>query len=223
MTYYQFQERDTKKLPIGKIVCLGRTYQEHAAEMHAPVTQEPLLFLKPESSVIFTGGSIIIPKRSRCLHHEVELGLVIGRKASCIPKEQAFNYIYGYLVGLDITARDLQSVAKNNGWPWTIAKSFDTFTPISTVVKKEKISNVYHLDLELKVNGVIKQKAMIQDMIYSLEYIVAFVSEIMTLKPGDLILTGTPCGVGEIQTGDILEARLGTYCTLVVDVRQKKN
>ncbi len=221
MTFYRIDDDDTK-LSIGKIICFGRTYPEHAAEMSASVTPEPLLFLKPESAVIFTGDSIVIPPRSQCLHHEVELGVVIGKKGWYISQEQAFDYVYGYLVGLDITARDLQSVAKKNGWPWTIAKGFDTFAPISSVVKKEKVPDVYMLNLELKVNGIVKQKAVIKDMIYSLEQIISYVSEIMTLKRGDLLLTGTPDGVDEIREGDVLEARLGAYCMLQVSVKKEK-
>lgn len=204
MTYYHFQD-DSNRFAIGKIICLARTYPEHAQEMHAAVTENPLLFLKPESSVIFNHGTIVIPNMSHCLHHEVELGVIIGKKGRYISQKNSLDYVVGYCVALDITARDLQSEAKKNGWPWAIAKGFDTFAPLSDVVRKEKVLDPQNLDLELQVNGIIKQKSNTHSMVFSLEHIISFISDIMTLKRGDLILTGTPEGVGEIKEGDVLE------------------
>jgi acylpyruvate hydrolase len=129
--------------------------------------------------------------------------------------------VLGYLVALDITARDIQAVAKKNGWPWAIAKGFDTFAPISDAVIKEKVPDPLNLDLMLRINGVVKQRANTNQMIYSIERIVSFISEIMTLEPGDLILTGTPEGVGEIKEGDVLEAQLDRLCSLTVDVKHE--
>jgi 2-keto-4-pentenoate hydratase/2-oxohepta-3-ene-1,7-dioic acid hydratase in catechol pathway len=220
MIHYRF-ENYTKTVRIGKIICLARTYKEHAREMNTIVTEDPLLFLKPASSVIFNHQTIIIPHMSKCLHHEVELGIIIGKNGKHIHKEKALQHVLGYLVALDITARDIQSVAKKNGWPWAIAKGFDTFTPISDVVLKQKVSDPQNLDLELKINGAIKQRENTNQMIYSMERIISFISEIMTLERGDLILTGTPGGVGEIKEGDVLEARLGSLCSLTVDVKRE--
>ena len=208
----------TQRLTVGKIIGLARTYKAHAEDMHALVTEEPLLFLKPESAVIFSGGSIVIPRNSHCLHHEVELGVVISKDGSHIPEANARDYVLGYLVALDITARDLQAEAKKQGWPWAIAKGFDTFAPISDVVLARKILDPMNLELSLRVNGQLRQKANTSLLLYSLDHIVSFVSEIMTLREGDLIMTGTPQGVGEIKAGDILDARLEGYCTLHVDV-----
>ena len=221
MTNYVFQNYD-EKVSIGKIICLARTYRKHAQEMNTSVTDDPLLFLKPESSVIFNNESIIIPKMSSCLHHEVELGVVIGKKGKHITQNSAMSHVLGYVIALDITARDIQSVAKKNGWPWSIAKGFDTFSPISDVVLKKVVSNPLDLDLELKVNGVVKQRSNTKFMIFSIERIIEFISEVMTLKRGDLILTGTPEGVGEIVEGDVIEANLGTICSLKVDVKKEK-
>jgi 2-keto-4-pentenoate hydratase/2-oxohepta-3-ene-1,7-dioic acid hydratase in catechol pathway len=218
MTYYRFQNY-AKTVRIGKIICLARTYKEHAREMNTIVTEDPLLFLKPASSVIFNHQTIIIPHMSKCLHHEVELGVIIGKKGKQINEEKAFQNVLGYLVALDITARDIQSIAKKSGWPWAIAKGFDTFTPLSNVVIKKRVIDPQNLDLELKINGVVKQKANTNQMIYSIERIISFISKIMTLERGDLILTGTPEGVGEIKDGDVLEARLGSLCSLTVDVK----
>jgi 2-keto-4-pentenoate hydratase/2-oxohepta-3-ene-1,7-dioic acid hydratase in catechol pathway len=220
MVSYRFQDLK-QTIPIGKIICLARTYKEHAREMNAVVTEDPLLFLKPSTSIIYNHGTIIIPRRSHCLHHEVEMGVILGKKGKNIREENAMNHVLGYLVALDITARDIQSGAKKNGWPWTIAKGFDTFAPISDAVGKTKVPNPLNLDLSLTINGVLKQHANTNEMIYSLERIISFISEVMTLEKGDLILTGTPEGVGEIQEGDVLEAHLGSLCSLTVDVKRE--
>jgi 2-keto-4-pentenoate hydratase/2-oxohepta-3-ene-1,7-dioic acid hydratase in catechol pathway len=219
MTNYIFKDKSRKKVAICKLVCLARSYRKHAEEMHTTVTEDPLLFLKPASSVIFNGESVIIPIMSKCLHHEVELGIVIGKKCRNVSQKNALNYVLGYLVCLDITARDIQDKAKKNSWPWAIAKSFDTFAPISDVVLKDKIPNPNNLDLSLKVSGKIRQNSNTKYMIYSVERIIEFISGIMTLEEGDLIMTGTPEGVGEIVAGDVLEANLGDFCFLKVDVR----
>ncbi|MFA5103187.1 MAG: fumarylacetoacetate hydrolase family protein [Candidatus Thermoplasmatota archaeon] len=220
MVYYHFQGTEPQ-VRIGKIICLARTYKEHAREMNAVVTEDPLLFLKPTSTVIFNHGTIVIPKRSQCLHHEVELGVIIGKKGKYIKEKDAMSHVLGYLVALDITARDIQAEAKKNGWPWAIAKGFDTFAPLSDAVKKEKVPDPLNLTLSLKINGVVRQHANTSQMIYSLERIISFISQVMTLEPGDLILTGTPEGVGEIKEGDRLEAQLGNLCTLTVDVKKE--
>jgi acylpyruvate hydrolase len=218
MTYYRFENFNTR-LPIGKIICLARTYKEHAREMNATVTEDPLLFLKPASAVIFDKGTILIPPRSKCLHHEVELGVIIGKKGTHISEKKALDHVVAYLVALDITARDIQAIAKKNGWPWAIAKGFDTFAPLSDAVLKEEVPDPQNLPLTLKINGVIRQQSNTNQMMYTLQRIISFISEIMTLEPGDLILTGTPEGVGELKAGDVLEATLGNICSLTVDVK----
>jgi 2-keto-4-pentenoate hydratase/2-oxohepta-3-ene-1,7-dioic acid hydratase in catechol pathway len=205
---------------IGKIICLAQTYKKHAQEMNSKINRDPLLFLKPSSSVIFNGNSIIIPSKSKCLHHEVELGVVIGKKCKNINKKNAMDYILGYLLALDITARDIQSEAKKKGWPWTIAKGFDTFAPISKLILKNKVKNPNNLDLILSLNGIVKQNSNTKNMVFSVEEIIEYISEIMTLEKGDLIMTGTPEGVGEISEGDIIEARLDNLCSLKIDVKK---
>jgi 2-keto-4-pentenoate hydratase/2-oxohepta-3-ene-1,7-dioic acid hydratase in catechol pathway len=205
-------------LSIGKLVCLAQTYKKHAEEMKSKTYKEPLLFLKPASSVIFDGESIVIPKMSNCIHHEVELGVVIKKSCKDVKKEDALDYVLGYCLVLDITARDLQSVAKKNGRPWGIAKGFDTFAPISEVISKEEVKDPNNLNLWLKVNGELRQKSNTKNMIFKVEEIIEFISKIMTLEPGDLIMTGTPEGVAEIKKGDLLEAKLDNFCSLKVNV-----
>jgi len=198
MRYYQIENNVDKKISIGKIVCLARTYHKHAIEMNASVTDSPLIFLKPASSVIFSDEAIVIPPQSNCLNHEVELGVVIGKTCSKVKSEDVLDYVLGYLVGLDITARDIQSIAKKNGWPWTLAKGFDTFAPLSKVVLADKVYTSL--------------------LIWSVEEIISYVSGIMTLEVGDLILTGTPEGVGEIKNDDVLVGKLNDLCEIKVYV-----
>ena len=219
MTYYIFKDGVNRNIPIGKLVCLARTYKKHAQEMNSDIPKEPLLFLKPSSSVIFDGDSIKIPKISKCIHHEVELAIIIGKKCKNILKKDSMDYVLGYAVALDITARDIQAELKKKGWPWGIAKGFDTFAPISKVVLKKDISNPQNLDISLKVNGEIKQSSNTKNMIFTIEEIIEYITKIMTLEPGDLIMTGTPEGVGEIIAGDILEANLGKKISLKVNVK----
>lgn len=219
MVSYLFSDGKERDIRIGKLVCLARTYKKHAKEMKSEVPKTPFLFLKPASSVIFDGDSIIYPEMSKCLHHEVELGLIVGKKCKNISQNEALNYVLGYCLALDITARDIQAEAKKKGWPWSISKGFDTFAPISKVVLKNEVEDPNNLDLSLKVNGEIKQSSNTKNLIFPVEKIIEDVSKIMTLEPGDLIMTGTPEGVDEIKKGDILEAKLGNICSLKVDVR----
>jgi len=223
MPSYLFKNGYAKELQIGKIICLARTYKKHAEEMQSALPREPIVFLKPSSSVIFDGDSILFPLESSSLHHEVEFGVVIGKKCSKIIKKFALEYVLGYLVGLDITARDIQATAKKHGWPWTVSKGFDSFCPISEVVLKKNILNPNNVDFSLKVNDEVKQKANTNMMVFSIEQLIEYISRIMTLEPGDLILTGTPEGVGEIRKGDILKVELSGYCNLQVDVKETKN
>lgn len=220
MKYYRFYDKSFKqRIPVGKIVCLARTYKKHAEEMNTIITKDPLVFLKPASSVIFNGESIVKPEKSNCLHHEVELGVIIGKKCSKISEKEVYACILGYAVALDITARDIQSEAKKNGWPWSIAKGFDTFAPISDIVLKNKEINPNNLTLKLKLNNIVRQETNTKNMVFSVEKIISFISHIMTLERGDLIMTGTPEGVDEIIKGDILEANLGDLCFLKTFVK----
>jgi 2-keto-4-pentenoate hydratase/2-oxohepta-3-ene-1,7-dioic acid hydratase in catechol pathway len=218
MSNYIFKNKNKIELSIGKIVCLARSYKKHAKEMNSEIPKEPVIFLKPASSVIFNGGTIEIPNVSKSIHHEVELGVVIGKKCKNVSKKDAMKHILGYLVALDITARDIQAEMKKKGWPWTIAKSFDTFAPISEVVLKENVANPQNLNISLKVNEEMRQKSNTSYMIFSISEIIEYISKIMTLETGDLILTGTPEGVSEIKRGDTLEAKLGDICLLKVNV-----
>ena len=190
----------------GKLLCIGRNYAKHAAEMQSTVPEEPIVFLKPSTALIPHGGTIRLPAVSQNVHHEVELVVVIGKGGKHIPEDEALQYVDGSAVGLDMTARDLQSAAKAKGQPWSVAKGFDTFAPLGGFVPAEEVSDPQALAVELAVNGDVRQAGHTRDMVFPVAHLVAFCSHIFTLEPGDLIYTGTPDGVGPVQDGDVLEA-----------------
>jgi 5-carboxymethyl-2-hydroxymuconate isomerase len=206
-------------LPVGKILCLGRNYVAHAREMKADLPRTPVVFLKPATALVHSGEKIVIPPLSHELHYEAEMVVVMDEDGKDIPEERALSHVYGYAVGLDMTLRDLQSEAKVNGLPWSIAKGFDTSAPVSEVVPKDRINDPHSLQLTLQVNGRTRQHASTGDMIFRIEKIIAFLSQIFTLERGDLIFTGTPEGVGEVKSGDTLVAELTSVGTLSVSVR----
>jgi len=189
----------------GKIVALGRNYAEHAKEHGAEVPQEPLLFLKATSAVIGPDEPIVLTPLSQRVEHESELVLVMGKRAKHVPEEKAWEYVLGVTCGNDVTARDLQ---RSDG-QWSRAKGFDTFCPIGPwVVTHLKPEEVGDLGISCRVNGVMKQMASTRDMIFSPARLVAYITQAMTLYPGDLIMTGTPAGVGPLNAGDTVEVEI---------------
>ncbi len=203
---------------VGKLLCLGRNYPEHAREMRDELPERPIVFLKPATAIIHSGDKVILPPLSKDVQHEVELVVLIGKQGKAIPKSSAFDHVGGYAVGLDMTMRDVQAEAKSKGLPWTVAKGFDTSAPVSDIIGKDRIPDPHNLSLTLKVNGVVRQHASTSSMLFRIDDVIAFLSEIFTLEAGDLIFTGTPEGVGRVQRGDILEAQLGSFATLRVGV-----
>ena len=199
---------DGTQQTVQTIYCIGRNYAKHAIELKNAVPDEPVVFLKPAASIIQHQESIVIPRQSNDVHHEVELVLSIGKKAKNVSQEAALSYINGVGIGIDVTARDLQSKAKKAGKPWSIAKGFDTFAPVSSFQKTD-ISTTYHqTEVELFVNDELRQSGNTKDMLFPVPFLIQYLSEIFTLYPGDLIFTGTPEGVGPIQPGDVLRATL---------------
>ncbi len=207
-----------KSFTVGKILCLGRNYAAHAKEMNAALPESPVVFLKPATAIIHDGERVAIPRISTDVHHEVEMVAVIGRSAKNVPIKDAYDYIEGYAVGLDMTLRDIQADAKKKGLPWSVAKGFDTSAPLSDAVERSKVSDPHSLDLRLKVNGETRQTSNTRNMIYKIDFLVSYLSSIFTLEPGDLIFTGTPEGVGHVKAGDILEAELESVGSLRVEV-----
>uniref|UniRef100_T2MB80 Oxaloacetate tautomerase FAHD1, mitochondrial n=1 Tax=Hydra vulgaris TaxID=6087 RepID=T2MB80_HYDVU len=188
-----------------KIVCVGRNFVDHALELNNPLPSVPLIFLKPPSSIIKEGSLIKIPPKCNTLHHEVELGVVIAEEGSNITINNAFNYIGGYVLALDMTARDFQEEIKAKSHPWFLAKCWDTFCPISEFIPKSKIVNPENLELWLEVNNCLKQSGNTKNMIFGISQIVSYVSKVTTLEKGDLILMGTPHGVGPVKSGEVID------------------
>ncbi|KAJ2510884.1 hypothetical protein GGI11_005318 [Coemansia sp. RSA 2049] len=190
-----------------KIVAIGRNFSEHAKELGNAVPKAPFFFLKPTSSYVLSPGKIEIP-RGCIVHHEVELGVVIGKKGRDIKAADAFDHVAGYALALDMTARNLQDEAKANGLPWSAAKGFDTFTPIGEFIPATSIPDPQKVRLWVKVAGQVKQDGTTDAMVFQIPQLIEHISGIMTLEEGDLILTGTPKGVGPIAVGDRVVAGL---------------
>jgi 2-keto-4-pentenoate hydratase/2-oxohepta-3-ene-1,7-dioic acid hydratase in catechol pathway len=186
-----------------KIVAVGLNYRDHAAEMRLAVPGEPVVFLKPPTSVIGPGGTIIYPAMSGQVDYEAELGVVIKDRIAGISPDRAMNHILGYTCANDITARDLQ---RKDG-QWTRAKSFDTFCPVGPWIETEL--DAEDLFIESYLNGELRQSSRTSQLIFPVSYLVSFISRIMTLAPGDLIITGTPAGIGSMKPGDEIEVRIG--------------
>ncbi len=196
-------------IPRSKVVCVGRNYRDHAAELGNDVPAAPMLFFKPNTSVIGPGDSIVLPPQSERVDFEGELAAVIGRIAKNVPAERALDHVFGYTIANDVTARDLQ---KTDG-QWARAKGFDTFCPLGPAIETE-----FDLDggavVTTRVNGEIRQQAPISDMIFPLAEVIAYASAAFTLLPGDVILTGTPAGVGPFVAGDTVEVEITGLGTL---------
>ena len=185
-----------------KIVCAGLNYKDHAAEMGMTIPVEPLIFMKAPSAVLDPGGTVKHPSLTRQLEYEGELAVVIGKKAKDVSEADAHEYILGYTCINDVTARDLQ---KKDG-QWTRAKSFDTFAPFGPWIETEL--DPCCQDIETYVNGERRQSSNTGNMIFSVFYLVSFISQVMTLNPGDVIATGTPPGIGQMHVGDEVEVRI---------------
>ena len=207
-----------RHLPIGKILCIGRNYSDHIRELGNATPEAPVIFIKPASSVIGEGDAIVIPPYSRECHYEAELALLIGRKGKDIPVDRAMEHIVGYGVGIDLTLRDVQDEQKKKGLPWEIAKGFDTACPLSAFVEASGVADPQNLRIRLTVNGKIRQDGNTSMMIHRIPAIISYMSRSFTLEPGDVILTGTPAGVGRIVPGDHLVAEIPGVATLRVSV-----
>jgi len=188
-----------------KIICIGRNYIDHAKELKNPVPEKPVFFMKPDSALVIRNRPFFYPDFSAEIHHEIEVVLKINRLGRSIEEKFATRYFNEIALGVDFTARDLQSECKKKGLPWEIAKGFDYSAPVSEFVDMENFKDVNNLKFNLKINSVEVQAGNTKDMIFSFSQIIAYVSRFMTLKTGDLIYTGTPAGVGPVKIGDHLE------------------
>lgn len=194
----------------SKVVAVGKNYVDHATEMDSDVPPEPIIFLKPATSVTGPNTNVVYPSISQEVHHEAELAVVIGRVARHIRAEDASAYIFGYTAANDVTARDLQ---RRDG-QWGRAKGFDTFCPLGPAIETE-LDPLERLAVIARVNGEVRQAGFTADMVFGVAEILEFITRVMTLLPGDVVLTGTPSGVGPVEPGDVMEVEVDGIGTLV--------
>lgn len=205
MSYsHQFIDGSHSALPVGKVVCVGRNYVEHARELNNPVPSMPLLFMKPATALNAIREPIRIPVYANDCQHELELAVLIGKKLSSAAFNEAQHAVAGYGLALDLTLRDIQQQLKQQGQPWERAKAFDGSCPITPFIKSEAIDNPQQLEFSLSLNGITKQRGNTQNMVWPIYELLAHISDYFTLMPGDVVLTGTPAGVGRLENGDEL-------------------
>jgi 2-keto-4-pentenoate hydratase/2-oxohepta-3-ene-1,7-dioic acid hydratase in catechol pathway len=186
----------------SKIVCIGKNFADHAAEIGEEVTEEPLIFFKPSSAIVGHGDAIVIPPQSKQVELEAELSLVIGKLAKNVSEEKALDYLWGVTIANDVTARDLQF----GDGQWARSKGFDTFCPLGPWVETEFVPDGQVI--ESRINGEVRQNVAISEMVHKIPFIISYVSKNMTLLPGDIILTGSPAGISVIKAGDIIECEV---------------
>jgi acylpyruvate hydrolase len=191
-----------------KIVAIGRNYAEHAKELNNPVPSVPVIFMKPDTALLKDNKPFYHPDFSQDVHHEIEIVLKVCKEGKSINEKFAASYYDELALGIDFTARDIQSRHKEKGLPWELAKAFDNSAPVSNFVPKDKFADMYNLNFHLDINGQTRQQGSTKDLLFSFEKIIAFVSGYITLKKGDLIFTGTPPGVSKVSIGDHLEGYL---------------
>jgi fumarylpyruvate hydrolase len=195
--------------PVGRIYCVGRNYAEHAREMgHDPDREPPFFFMKPADAVVQNGATLPFPQMTKDLHHEIEMVVAIGKGGADIPEGKALDHVFGYGVGLDMTRRDLQGEAKKMGRPWEMGKAFDNSAPCTVLKPVAMVGHPAKGAIWLKVNGETKQKGDLSEMIWNVPEMIAYLSRLITLRPGDLIYSGTPAGVGPVKRGDKLEGHV---------------
>ena len=188
-----------------KIIAIGRNYAEHAKELKNEVPDKPVIFLKPDTAVLREDRPFFIPDFSKDVHHEIELVLKISKEGKNIQEKFSHKYYDEIGLGIDFTARDLQSAQKAKGLPWEIAKAFDGSAPVGKFLPKSTFADLNNINFHLNINGSTVQKGNTEQLLFTFDYIVSYVSQFFTLKKGDLIFTGTPAGVGPVKAGDLLE------------------
>jgi fumarylpyruvate hydrolase len=203
--------------PVARVFCVGRNYAEHAIEMgHDPDREPPFFFMKPADAVVPTGSRLPFPTQTNELHHEIELVVAMGKGGVDIDQQEALAHVYGYAVGLDMTRRDLQAQAKKAGRPWDMAKGFDRSAPVSPVNPAAEIGHPEKGAIWLRINDELRQEGDLAQQIWKVPETIAYLSTLVELRPGDLIMTGTPAGVGEVDPGDRLEGHIDGVGDLTV-------
>ena len=212
-------EGSSARFPVNRIYCVGRNYAEHAREMgHDPNKEAPFFFMKPSTAIVTDGGDFPYPSLSKDVHHEMEMVVAIGKGGSNISSAKALEHVYGYGVGLDMTRRDLQGEAKKMGRPWDTGKAFDYSAPCSALLPAAKIGHPSTGEIVLEVNGEVRQKSDLSQLIWNVPDTIAFLSTLFELQPGDLIYSGTPAGVAAVKKGDVMTGRVAGVGSISVKV-----
>lgn len=203
-----------------KIICVGRNYAAHAKELNNPISERPVIFMKPETAIPIKGMPFFYPDFSTDVHHEVELVIKISKNGKCIEERFAKNYYEEIGIGIDFTARDLQTELKSKGLPWELAKAFDGSAPVSQkFLSKNEIPDLTSIHFSLCKNNELVQEGQSSLMIFKIDYLIHFVSQFISLKKGDLLFTGTPAGVGPVKVGDVLQASIENKVLLEISVK----
>lgn len=206
------------RFPVRRVYCVGRNYAEHTREMgHDPDRELPFFFQKNPDNLVLDNSDFPYPSMTSNVHHEVEMVVALGMGGSDISVDKALDHVYGYALGLDMTRRDLQNEAKKTGRPWEIGKAFEHSAPMTDIVTVDKVGHLAKGAIWLKVNGEVKQQGDLDQLIWNVPEIIAHLSTIFELKAGDLIMTGTPAGVGAVKRGDVMDA----FCEGVGSIRVK--
>lgn len=209
----------TARFPVHRIYCVGRNYAAHAIEMGGdPNREPPFFFQKNPDTVVTEGADFPYPPRSSNVHHEIEMIVALGKGGKDIPLEKALDHVYGYAVGLDMTRRDLQDECKKAGRPWEIAKAFEHSAPMGDIVPASVVGHLTQGAIWLKVNGEVRQQGDLNQMIWKVPEMISYLSGLFELHPGDLIMSGTPSGVGAVQRGDVMEGHVDGLGSLVTRV-----
>lgn len=208
-----------ERFPVHRIYCVGQNYADHAIEMGGdPTRNPPFFFQKNPDNLVIDGGDFPYPPKTEDVHHEIELVVALKTGGSDIPVETALDHVYGYAVGIDMTRRDLQAVAKKAGRPWEVAKAFEHSAPCSAIAPVSDVGHPQSAAITLKINGEQRQAGGLNQMIWKVPETIAYLSSLFVLQPGDLIYTGTPAGVGAVKRGDLLQGNVDGVGTISVKV-----
>ncbi len=212
--YHKWTNGQPVGLPVGKAVCVGRNYADHAAELNNPIPVKPLLFIKPETSIVSLHEPVAIPKSKGEVHYEAEIAVLIGKHLKTATQDQTIDGIIGIGVALDLTLRDLQAQLKKQGHPWEKAKAFDGSCPLSCFEPVSSFNSLDNIEIEFMISDSIRQKGSSSQMLFDITSLVEYISTHFTLKPGDVVLTGTPKGVGPLHPGDIIQIKLRNHIAI---------
>lgn len=206
------------RFPVRRIYCVGRNYLDHIRELGNDEKQPPIFFAKPADAIVQNGATIAYASVTENLHYEVELAVALGSSGHNIAEVDALKHIYGYAVALDMTRRDLQKALSSKGSPWDVAKGFDESCPCGTIYPASRVGHLNDVSIQLTVNGELKQQATLDQMIWNVPQIIAELSRLFVLQPGDLVLTGTPAGVGPVLPGDVMVGSIDKLGSLTISV-----